>query len=159
MRHSEPVSTFSYNSNLTKNINVGNLDWNVSIEDIYELFKFKSTLHLRINCYADFPLKQQIEKTRCHVHIHVFFNSAPVLLNFLMNLASNIACCLLHIDMIFPTHAIFFIFVSMSISRSINYMTYFSLWSSFSLQLIIQSLNLSHTCLFWHFYQNIVELN
>ena len=37
-------------------------------------------------------------------------------------------CCLLHIDLILPRHAIFSIFVSMPTPRSIKYMIYLSLW-------------------------------
>ena len=48
---------------------VGNLDSNVSIEDIYELFGLKSTAYLRSNCHVDFPLNQQTKKTRGHVYI------------------------------------------------------------------------------------------
>ena len=43
-------------------IYVGNLDSNVSIEDIYELFGLKSTAYLRSNCHVDFPLNQQTQK-------------------------------------------------------------------------------------------------
>ena len=46
-------------------------------------------------------------------------------------------CCLLHIDMILQRHAIFCLFSSMSTYNSINYMIYFALSFSFSLQLII----------------------
>ena len=57
-------------------IYVGNLDSNVSIEGIYELFGLKSTAYLRSNCHVDFPLNQQTQKTRGHVYItapkHVF---------------------------------------------------------------------------------------
>ena len=37
-------------------IYVGNLDSNMSIEDIYELFGLKSIAYLRSNCHVDFPL-------------------------------------------------------------------------------------------------------
>ena len=39
-------------------IYVGNLDSNVSIEDIYNFFRLKSIAYLRINCHVDFPLNQ-----------------------------------------------------------------------------------------------------
>ena len=45
-------------------IYVGNLDSNVSIKDIYELFGLKSTAYLRTNCYVDFPLNQQTQKNQ-----------------------------------------------------------------------------------------------
>ena len=48
---------------------VGNLNSNVSIEDIYELFGLKSPAYLRSNCHADFPLNQQTKKNRGHVYI------------------------------------------------------------------------------------------
>ena len=48
---------------------IGNLDSNMSIEDIYELFGLKSTAYLRSNCHVDFPLNQQTQKTRGHVYI------------------------------------------------------------------------------------------
>ena len=50
-------------------IYVGNLDSNMSIEDIYERFGLKSTAYLRSNCHVDFPLNQQAQKTRGHVYI------------------------------------------------------------------------------------------
>ena len=57
-------------------IHVGNLDSNVSIEDIYELFGLKSTAYLRTNCHVDFPLNQQTQKSKGHTYItapkHVF---------------------------------------------------------------------------------------
>ena len=37
-------------------IYVGNVDSNMSIEDIYELFGLKSIAYLRSNCHVDFPL-------------------------------------------------------------------------------------------------------
>ena len=48
---------------------VGNLESNVSIEDIYELFGLKSTAYLHSDCYVNFPLNQQTQKTRRHVYI------------------------------------------------------------------------------------------
>ena len=50
-------------------IYVGNLDSNVSIEDIYKLFSLKSTVYLRTNCHVDFPLNQQTQRTGGHVDI------------------------------------------------------------------------------------------
>ena len=50
-------------------IYVGNLDSNVSIEDIDELFGLKSAAYLCTNCYIYFPLNQQSQKTKGHVHI------------------------------------------------------------------------------------------
>ena len=48
----------------------------MSIEDIYELFRLKSTAYLPSNYHVDFPLNQQTQKTRGHVYItapkHVF---------------------------------------------------------------------------------------
>ena len=41
---------------------VGNLDSNVSIEDIYKRFGLKSTAYLRTNCHGDVPLNQQTQK-------------------------------------------------------------------------------------------------
>ena len=41
----------------------------MSIEDIYELFRLKSTAYLHSNCHAEFPLNQQTHKTRGHVYI------------------------------------------------------------------------------------------
>ena len=52
-------------------IYVRNLDSNVSIEDIYELFGRKSTAYLRSNCPVHFPLNQQTQNTRSHVYITV----------------------------------------------------------------------------------------
>ena len=62
-------------------------------------------------------------------------------------------CCLLHIDMILPRHAIFCIFVSMSTSRSINYMIFLSLSFSFSLQLITWSHQNATLAYLGFFYQ------
>ena len=39
-------------------IYVGNLDSNVSTEDIYNFFGLKSTAYLHTNCHVDFPLNQ-----------------------------------------------------------------------------------------------------
>ena len=58
-------------SHYKNTIYVGNLDSNMSIEDIYELFGLKSTSHLRSNCHVDFPLNQQTQKTGGHVYITV----------------------------------------------------------------------------------------
>ena len=54
-----------------KKVYIANLDSKVSIEDIYELFGLKSTAYLRKNCHVDFPLNQQIQRTRGHVYITV----------------------------------------------------------------------------------------
>ena len=56
----------SYHKNT---IYVRKLDSNVSIEDIYKLFGLKSTAYLRTNCHVDFPLNQQIQKTKGHAYI------------------------------------------------------------------------------------------
>ena len=53
----------SYHKNT---IYVGNLDSNVSIEDIYDIFGLKSTAYLRTDCHLDFPLNQQ---TKGHVYM------------------------------------------------------------------------------------------
>ena len=53
----------------TNTIYVGNLDSNVSIEDISDFFGLKSTAYLRTNCHVGFPLKQQTQKTKGHVYI------------------------------------------------------------------------------------------
>ena len=50
-------------------IYVGNLDSNVSTEDIYELFGLKSTAYLRTDCHVDFPLNQQTQKTKVRPYI------------------------------------------------------------------------------------------
>ena len=50
-------------------IYVGNLDSNVSIEDIYKLFGLKLKTYLRSNCHVGFALSQQTKKTRGHVYI------------------------------------------------------------------------------------------
>ena len=67
-----PILTPSQQDNQSHNKNtiyVGNLDPNVSIEDIYKLFGLKSTAYLRSDCHVDFPLNQQTQKTRGHVYI------------------------------------------------------------------------------------------
>ena len=56
----------SYHKN---RIYVGNLNSNVSIEDIYDFFGLKSTAYLRTNCDVDFPLNRQTQNSRVHVYI------------------------------------------------------------------------------------------
>ena len=66
-------------------------------------------------------------------------------------------CYLLHIDIILPRHAIFCIFVSMSTSRSINCMIYFSLSFSVSLQLHIISLKQPHVFIWTFFVKSLAS--
>ena len=50
-------------------IYIGNLNTNVRIEDIYDIFGLKSTAYLRINCHVGFPLNPQTQKGKGHVYI------------------------------------------------------------------------------------------
>ena len=63
-------------SHYKNTIYIANLDSNVGIKDIYELFGLKSKAHLHKNSYLGFPLNQQIQSTKGHVYItapkHVF---------------------------------------------------------------------------------------
>ena len=56
----------SYHKN---KIYVGNLDSNVSIEDIYDFFGLKSAAYLHTTCHVDFTLNHQTQKTKGHIYI------------------------------------------------------------------------------------------
>ena len=90
---------------------------------------------------------------------NVFFNSASVLVNFSINSASLLRCCLIHISIIIVRHFLYLLYLCpwLDLGLFMSYLCdlFFSFSSSFSLWLIVRSHEYRHICSLVYFSEYV----